>query len=59
MRPWAKEAAMTLLRWFIGLFRRRTPERPDAEHRRRHDVAAAEAARAASSGVTTGSSPSA
>ena len=50
---------MTLLRWFIGLFRRRTPERPDAEHRRRHDVAAAEAARAASSGVTTGSSPSA
>ena len=49
---------MTLLRWFFGLFRRRTPDRSDAEHRRRHDVAAAEAARAAASGVTTGHSPS-
>ena len=50
---------MTFLRWFFGLFRERTPEHPDAEHRRRHDAAAAESARAAASGVTTGHTPSA
>jgi hypothetical protein len=53
------EAGMRLLRWLLGLFRRRAPNPPDAEDRRRLDAAAADAARGAASGVTTGHGPSA